>query len=92
MNQYYDYLDKTKKPQKRNIGQFGRLLISLVFIVRILLFDCMHSLMEYTIGAKYCPLLIDDGGVEILQIFIERSDLPEHIAKLAYVTLKQVNT
>ena len=41
-------------------------------------------------SSKYCQLLMDDGGVEILQDLLARPNLPEYIAKYAKLTLYQV--
>ncbi|KAI1309475.1 Protein zer-1 -like protein [Halotydeus destructor] len=41
-------------------------------------------------SSKYCPLLIDDGGVSILEQLLTKPNLPGHISQLAKVTLLQV--
>ncbi|XP_053206077.1 protein zer-1 homolog isoform X2 [Panonychus citri] len=40
---------------------------------------------------KYCQLLIDDGGIEILQNLLNDTNLPTHVRQLVVLTLYQVD-
>lgn len=42
------------------------------------------------IAPKYCPLLIADGGVKILETLLQDEQLPSHVHKLAVLTLQQI--
>lgn len=39
--------------------------------------------------SKYCPLLVEDKGIEILEALIRREGMPSHIKQLASLTLYQ---
>lgn len=41
-------------------------------------------------SSKYCLLLREEGGIVILEHLLRRPKVPDHIAKLIRVTLKQV--
>jgi Zyg-11 family protein len=40
--------------------------------------------------SKYCSLLVDDGGVEVLELLVKKANVPLHIHQLALVTVYQV--
>lgn len=45
---------------------------------------------SYFLGAKYCPLLLMNDGLRYLKDLLSGPDLPEHVAKLALLTLFQI--
>jgi hypothetical protein len=40
-------------------------------------------------ATKYCPLLSEDNGIEILESLIKNDSIPSHIKQLASLTLFQ---
>lgn len=45
--------------------------------------------MFFLLGSKYCPLLLEDNGIEILEALIKNDDIPSHIRQLASLTIFQ---
>lgn len=90
-------ISKWKINSKRNINYRSfepilRLLHSDIVEITSSHYWAVFALANLTrvYSSKYCLLLREEGGILILEHLLRRPEVPDHIAKLIRVTLKQV--